>query len=323
MSKVIRALAALSREIEPRQGLEAMLTRIVEAVAALLKTPRVSVRLLDAARTRLLAVCRAGEPLHLNSTREFRLGEGLIGWVAQHAAPLRSGAAEQDPRFALRPDMREPMGSFLGVPLIANESCIGVLAAIHPAADFFTEDDEALLAVISALCAPHVEIARLLRLSQVDALTGALNRHGLELAFPDAPPEDEWPVSVAMVDVDRFKLVNDTHGHAVGDEVLRRVAHILSNVLRAGDAIVRYGGEEFLLILSRVDLASAGRVADRARAAVEKGAISAGGAAIGVTISLGVAERRPGEARAELIARADAALYAAKQAGRNRVELSS
>src|SRR5581483_10323874 len=128
------------------------------------------------------------------------------------------------------------------------------------------------------------------------------------------------PLSVAMADVDRFKLINDHYGHAIGDEVLKHVAHVLAAAVRVGDAVIRFGGEEFLLVLPKVDLQTAWNIAERARAAVESSGVVAGGVAIRATISIGVAERRGNESRDELIKRADQALYVAKDAGRNRIE---
>jgi diguanylate cyclase (GGDEF)-like protein len=134
------------------------------------------------------------------------------------------------------------------------------------------------------------------------------------------PDDTGSSLAVAMCDVDHFKRVNDEHGHGVGDSVLCGLADVLAGVLRAHDSVVRYGGEEFLLLLPEVDLLTASRIAERARATV---AASALGPQVRVTVSLGVAERRAGESRDDLIRRADAALYAAKRAGRNRVELAS
>ncbi len=314
----IEILTEVALALQDRLSLDDMLQRIVEGAARLLDTQRVSVRLLDPTRTRLLATCRAGAPLHLNPGSEFRLGEGLIGWIAQHGRPIRTGDAEHDARFVHRADIREPMASFLGVPLVSGRTCVGVLSSLHPSRDYFSAQHQALLTLLAGICAPQVEVARLSRLSQVDPLTGALNRRGMDLMFPD---ETAQVVSVIMIDVDRFKHVNDDYGHAIGDEVLKRVSHLLSGGLRAGDSVVRYGGEEFLLILPRVGLAVAGRVAERARAAVAEAGISSAGVELQVTISAGVAERRDGESRESLIQRADAALYRAKAAGRNRIEL--
>jgi diguanylate cyclase (GGDEF)-like protein len=325
MAERFEAVTRLARELQQRLTLEEMLQILVDRTATLLATPRVNVRLFDATRTRLLAKCRAGTPLHTTGITEFKLGEGLLGWIVQNARPLRSGDADADARFAARPDLKEPLGSFVGVPLMSGETCIGVLSAVNAERDHFTAEDEELLTVLAALCAPHVELARVARLAQVDPLTGVLNRRGLDLAFPEvavpAGADDGIvrPLSVAMADVDHFKDINDAHGHAAGDEVLRKVAALVSDVLRAGDAVVRYGGEEFLLILPGVEMVRAVGVAERARASAEASRLHADGAELRITLSIGVAERRPGERRDALIGRADLAMYAAKQAGRNRV----
>jgi len=327
MNDRIDRLTAIARRLHGRLGLEEILQAVVEGAADLLAAPRSSLRLLDPSQTKLLAFCRAGTPLHEDPTMEFRLGEGLVGWIAANAQPLRSSSPETDPRFAPRPGMREPMGSFLGVPLLAGARCMGVLAAVHPDHDRFDPQDEQLALLLATIAAPHVEIARLSRLTRVDSLTGTLNRRGLDDVFPElcataSAPDAAQPVSIAVVDIDHFKHINDQYGHAVGDEVLRCVTARLAGALRASDAVVRYGGEEFLLILPALRLADALRVADRARRTISDPPTVVAGVAIPVSVSIGVAERHDLEPRDALIARADSAMYAAKRAGRNRTEMA-
>jgi len=322
MASDFEVLTALTTALQDRLSLDVMLQRIADGTARLLDTPRVSVRLFDPNRTHLVAVCRPGAPEHLNPGEAFQLGEGLLGWIAREGKPLRTDDAEHDPRFVPRADVRETFASFLGVPLVCGRTCMGVLSALHPEHARFTAHHEELLQLIAGICAPHLEVARLSQLSQADPLTGALNRRGLDLLFPEGDGAMPVPTSVVMCDVDRFKRINDEYGHVIGDEVLKRVAQLLQSILRTGDAVVRYGGEEFLLVLPRVSLTVAGRVAERARSAIESGGLVAAGVEIKVTISLGVAERLDRELRTDLLARADAALYRAKSAGRNRVEVA-
>jgi diguanylate cyclase (GGDEF)-like protein len=124
------------------------------------------------------------------------------------------------------------------------------------------------------------------------------------------------PLSFVMFDVDHFKRVNDTHGHMVGDAVLKSVSAWMTELLRAGDIAVRWGGEEFLAILADTNLDEARQFGDRVRRQIE--AIDFG--EVGqITISGGAAEYRPGEDPDETIARADANLYQAKSLGRNRI----
>ncbi len=324
MTDRLHVLTELVYELQTPSGLEETLESIVEHTAVLVDTQRVSIRLLDPSRTRLIASVRAGTPLHEDPSVEFRLGEGLMGWIAKNARPIRSGNATMDRRFAPRPGMKDEMGSFIGVPLLAGTVCMGVLSAVHDQEHYFSEEHEQLMLLVAGICGPYLEIARLSRLARVDPLTGALNRRGLERAFPDEPIEDGMvrPLAVMMVDVDRFKEINDRFGHAVGDEAIKRVAQLLSSILRVGDAVVRYGGDEFVLVLPGVDLAQAGRIAERAQEMVQRLEIDLGDMQLKLTTSMGVAERLSGEGRQALIERADAAMYDAKQAGRNRVRLA-
>jgi diguanylate cyclase (GGDEF)-like protein len=165
---------------------------------------------------------------------------------------------------------------------------------------------------------------RLHRDARQDALTGLGNRHRLaeDLAAMQARAErygHRW--CVALLDLDHFKGYNDSVGHLEGDAMLRRVSSALSATVRGGDTVYRYGGEEFLVLLPEQTLETAALAAERLRAAVEALAVPhpAGGT---VTISAGVAgPGEGGEPADELVRRADAALYAAKAAGRNRVEV--
>lgn len=164
------------------------------------------------------------------------------------------------------------------------------------------------------------------RLSITDSLTGLRNRrYADELLAIEVLRARRYrsPLSVLMADVDHFKRVNDEHGHAAGDEVLRGVAERLRDTLRATDVGARYGGEEFLVILAQNDAQGAVLFGERWRQAVETAGFPLpGGRQVAVTISVGVASFAPGIGTGpELVAEADAALYAAKQAGRNRVEL--
>ena len=151
--------------------------------------------------------------------------------------------------------------------------------------------------------------------ANVDGLTGLLNRAGLESSvrrvFAGAPAQRV----ALMVDVDYFKAINDTQGHASGDIVLRNIAGIIGENCRGGDVIGRYGGEEFLLILNGVAVESGMQVAERIRTAVA--------ARVNVTVSVGLASHAAGEPPESLIARADAALYDAKRQGRNRCVIAA
>lgn len=151
--------------------------------------------------------------------------------------------------------------------------------------------------------------------SETDPLTGAINRRGFDrLAASYLADPRRRPVSLVLCDIDRFKRINDAHGHPFGDAVLVEIRHILSMSVRADDVVARLGGEEFAILLPDADLRSAHELAERLRRAIE--ASRFGG--IAVTASFGVAECLPPESLASLTLRADALLYAAKRQGRNR-----
>jgi diguanylate cyclase (GGDEF)-like protein len=163
---------------------------------------------------------------------------------------------------------------------------------------------------------------RMESMALTDPLTGLLNRRSMEQRLREAAhgfQRSDRPFSLVMADVDHFKRVNDLHGHATGDRVLRAVAAQLTEQLRGHDAVARWGGEEFLLLLPETDAATACEVAERLRAAAEARLAEAAGLGAGVTLTFGVAVFERGIRVADCLKRADEALYAGKRAGRNRV----
>ena len=157
-----------------------------------------------------------------------------------------------------------------------------------------------------------------------DPLTGLGNHRFLHEIFKTEikrQAADPKPLSCFMMDLDHFKRVNDTYGHPFGDEVLQGLAERIRESLRPGDYAARYGGEEFLCLLPNCDAVSAGTVAERLRANVEKHPFFKGVERIPITISIGLATRTdPSPDYQALIDEADRALYQAKNKGRNRVE---
>ncbi len=155
-------------------------------------------------------------------------------------------------------------------------------------------------------------------LSETDLLTGALNRRGFDrqIATQTAAGVDTPPLSLLMIDVDRFKSINDSLGHTIGDRVLEQLGALLRASLRADDVLARFGGEEFVVLLPGCPLGEALRVAETIRVAIEAHDFGIGRP---VTASLGAAQWHPEQTVQGLIAKADARLYEAKAAGRNRV----
>jgi two-component system cell cycle response regulator len=163
-------------------------------------------------------------------------------------------------------------------------------------------------------------------LASTDELTGVANRRSLFKRFAEAwalAERNDQPLGCILFDIDRFKLINDTHGHAAGDAVLKELSARCEQVLRASDVLGRIGGEEFCVICPVTSAEGAAHLAERLRARVAQTVFSITDAAISVTISLGVAGRRPVHTGPdELTREADAMLYRAKDSGRNQVWVS-
>lgn len=164
--------------------------------------------------------------------------------------------------------------------------------------------------------------SRIEEMASTDKLTGLLNRHAFEILAAKLLAEhrrEPRPFCVLLVDIDHFKSINDNHGHTAGDAVLEAVARTLQGRLRTSDLAVRWGGEEFLLLLKGCHEKEARFMAEALRAAVAAAPVMAGGQAIPVSASIGLACHADAESIESLIGRADKALYAAKQGGRNCV----
>jgi diguanylate cyclase len=165
--------------------------------------------------------------------------------------------------------------------------------------------------------------------SNIDALTGLANRRSLDEFFRASmirAMETDEPLCGFMIDIDHFKKFNDTHGHLIGDQVLRVVAKVLKDSVREGDLAARYGGEELAAVLPGADLAACKEVAERVRRRISEAKLTrrTTGQQIGsVTVSIGVAQFRLAESVEAFIERCDRGLYQAKSTGRNRVVTES
>jgi diguanylate cyclase (GGDEF)-like protein len=221
------------------------------------------------------------------------------------------------------PNRASRVGTAYAVALAATAALLtdpGVLA----------RDPLALTLLLLALASVHI-VSTVLRESDVehrgaailDPLTGMLNRSALQNRTGEIEHQSQLtgePVAVLVADLDRFKLINDTHGHAVGDKVLKEVARRLRARLRAYDLAYRVGGEEFVILLLGGTLSATATTAEQLRLAVSEEPI--GG--LMITASIGVASSAPGTAFVwdDVFERADAALYRAKAEGRNRVTIA-
>jgi diguanylate cyclase (GGDEF)-like protein len=210
-----------------------------------------------------------------------------------------------------------------------------VLAAEYTLDALYTAETVGVLWLLTlltslALWAEMSQLQMLLRLYRQatrDTLTGLFNRRALMQRLEEEIERAQRygrPLTVLLFDLDKFKRINDTHGHLAGDAVLRHFAGVVEAALRRSDLVGRYGGEEFLGLLPETPAATAQEVAERIRLDCHRNPVAGpGGQQIEFTTSIGVAELRKGELGEQVLARVDESLYAAKDAGRDRVILAT
>ena len=293
------------------------------------KADRCSIALLDGPDHLRINVIYGAEIVPAGS--RHRIGDTFIGKVFSSGTPMTIPdlrEREDEPEFIRLVSVG--MRSMLSVPLCVGQQKLGVLNASYRHINDNDAEEIALLSAVGGCLATSLLLMRQMRalreLARTDALTGCRNRH---FFFEEAARvwdlwrSDKRPFCITMIDLDHFKHINDTHGHAAGDEVLRVVAARLRQHLREGDSLVRMGGEEFCLIASEPDSASFPPMARRLHACIKDSPITLGDLNIPVTASFGISHVRPRDTNYEdTMKRADDALYQAKAAGRDRIVMT-
>jgi len=261
----------------------------------------------------------------------FKLGEGISGRVAEGGEVILVNDTTNDPRFLHYKGKKIIDGSFLSIPMKFKGEIIGVLNFSRPQTFMFKEDEVELLKAVSNQAAIAIKNAELyqktLELSITDGLTGLYNRRYFFKRFAEVVENAQrynTVFSILMIDIDHFKLFNDTYGHKAGDEILKRVAYIFSSRIRKVDIVARYGGEEFVVLFPRMKKKEAIDMGEKLRKNVELSKFVFEGKPLGqkITISIGVASY-PDDSRdaKEIVEIADRALYEAKRRGRNQTAL--
>ncbi|MEA2310629.1 MAG: diguanylate cyclase, partial [Solirubrobacteraceae bacterium] len=254
---------------------------------------------------------------------EISVTHGVTGWAVRNRRTRNVPNTLLEPLCTIVAGTDEEAEAFVAVPLLARDRVVGSLNVYRTGAEvpFSAEEVELVerFATMAALAYDSARQRELLREEvKTDGLTGLLNHRGcqerLRAAIAEAALEQE-PVTVVVLDLDHFKRINDTHGHAEGDRALAEAAGRLRSVVRDGDAVGRLGGEEFVLVLPGVAGSAAREAAERARNAVAE--VHVGGRSLACSAGIAAYPDDAGDA-AELLACADAALYAAKDTGRDR-----
>ena len=320
--RALSILAEMTQHVADEASQPAALRQVTDAALQVFsRADHASVRL-SGPDGRLEVGARSGVGCELPA-QPFCQGQGLLGWVAQTGQLVRVGNSKSEPRFVDRRERGFEVGSVLCAPIRSGGRTLGVLSVSSARCEAFGRSDEALAQLLAGAAAQVLRTAELHKLALTDSQTLAYNRRYLVPRLCEEMERAQRhgaPLSVLLMDLDHFKHVNDLHGHAAGDGVLRAFADVVRACVRAVDVIVRRGGEEFVLIMPATDVAQARVVAERVRARVAGRPLYVRSElAIEQTVSIGAATWDGREAPESLEERADMAMYEAKRRGRNRV----
>lgn len=294
----------------------------ISRLVAAQKTTQLFAHVLNATDDGVLITDSTGNIEFVNKAFENITGYGLTEVLGRNPSMFKSG--EQG--FEFYQDMWNTLkqgGSYKGTFVNRSKSneliyCDETITPLTDEANNITH----YVSIFRDLTTRVLEEQQFREMVRFDGLTGALTRAAGELALEKAYMQHrggQLPMSIAIVDVDHFKQVNDSWGHSTGDTVLKAISKIMIATLRANDNVIRWGGEEFLLIFGGCDLDHGLRLAERCRQAVQNKDHNNVGT---VTVSVGIGELQPNEALADLIERVDQALYGAKNSGRNQTKVS-
>jgi diguanylate cyclase (GGDEF)-like protein len=267
-----------------------------------------------------------GEGLRSVTKRTFSHADSLVGWVIANRKYLVFPEKERKRNVFGRQIELAGNGSLALFPLLWEERVIGtccmVVSSEIPPSLFHVRLIEVVLNMAVVSLTGIRLTMQLKRQAVTDPLTGLYNRRSFSKALRRmAEHADRYnePVSLLMIDIDKFKSVNDTHGHAAGDDVIKAVADTILSCIRKVDMAARIGGEEFAVILPKSVTKSTLATAERIRKAIKKRIITSGRRDISVTVSIGAATRGKGDGPPDaLVKEADRCLYAAKEGGRDR-----
>lgn len=317
--KALGFLARLATEFTAVLNLPDLLEHVMQVLREETEFASCAVALLDAHKPDSLVIRATSGRRDSLRGRVFRRGQGLFWVVMDTSAPLIVPDMHTDPRIH-RPDPL--VRSAIYAPLLVHQRPIGVVSAYRTTAGAFTEAELNLLTVVARYLAGAVEVARLheqmKELAATDSLTGLANRR----CFLDRLQAElkrsrraGYELSVALLDLNRFKLVNDVYGHAVGDQVLIRVAETLAGAIRESDLAGRFGGDEFILLFPETSLARVEEVLGRLRN-LEILIPDTAGSRAPISLSWGIAAWPvDGEDAEHLLQVADRRLYTMKDVG--------
>ncbi len=259
----------------------------------------------------------------------INLGEGLTGWVALHGTSALVPVSTADDRVAVIPGSPDRVESLISAPLIYQGRVQGVITLSKLGVAQFDHNSLRLLEIIAAQTAIAFDRARLYTELHTDAATDSLTRLYNRRYLLDRLTEERsrahrthHALAAIMMDIDRFKAVNDRYGHDAGDVVLIEIARLLREQVRTEDIVARYGGEEFCLLVPEMPEEEARAMAERLRARIASHELPEEAGVKHVTVSVGIAASHAADTGSEMVTRADLAMYRAKTRGGNIVSVS-
>lgn len=333
MDDTLTSIFDSSKSIAPMMDWEHLLQTIVEKATQLLRAEQGSLMLLDEESAELLVKAKKGINEIIKENMKTRSGEGIAGKVFESGKPLLIEDVEKDPRISQKNKQRYKTKSFISIPIKIEDRVAGVLNISDKiSGEVFNENDLILIQAFATHASIaiernlfHKEAEELKKLSITDPLTGTMNRRYLNNRLSEEIARFnryKHPFSFMMIDIDGFKEYNDTYGHIAGDKVLKNIATTIVNSLRSIDIAVRFGGDEFVLILPQTPKIEAINIANRIKENVENLYISQRQELPPkyLTVSIGLSSYpEHASSASELIERTDQDLYLAKKGGGNRL----
>ncbi len=321
---------AISSSLKPKE----ILHIIMEKTADLIRAEGWSILLLDHDQSELVFEAVAGEAGKKLLGLRLKVGQGVAGWVARYGQSLIVPEVSKDPRFYSGLDKKTKFitKSILCVPMRSREKIIGVVEVVNKiGGEPFTRDDldifENLVAHVTIALQNATMYRKMEEATLIDDLTQLYNVRFCNRyldSYLNSRKSSKVVLSLIFLDIDFFKLVDDNYGHLVGSETLRYVGERIKRVVRNEDVVIRYGGDEYIIILPRTDKKTARVIAERVRKEISQESFYAfSNKKFNISITLGVATY-PDDAktRDDLIGQADKAMYEGKLSGRDKVVLA-